>query len=135
MQVPPRESSSKSSFPNDTLDLGQILPNISHSLSGTGFLFGAGTSCEAGYPMMAEMTRWIMGALKQEERNLIDDVLSASNRSYDPNVGSPNIEEIADIVMAQGLTSSQKTLLELETRFRELILECILSVTSPNLDE
>jgi hypothetical protein len=46
-----------------TIDLKAILPNISSSLDGTGFLFGAGTSREAGYPMMAGLTRQVIAWL------------------------------------------------------------------------
>jgi hypothetical protein len=33
-----------------TIDLSAILQNVARTLDGTGFLFGAGTSREAGYP-------------------------------------------------------------------------------------
>ena len=50
-----------------SLDLATILPNITHSLEGTGFLFGAGTSVEAGYPMMSGLTRKVVGALTPQK--------------------------------------------------------------------
>ena len=34
-----------------TIDLSVILPIISQTLDGTGFIFGAGASREAGYPI------------------------------------------------------------------------------------
>ena len=45
------------------IELLTVLPNIASGLANTGFLFGAGTSVEAGYPMMPELTREIMKAL------------------------------------------------------------------------
>jgi hypothetical protein len=83
-----------------SLDLQAILPNISHSLDGTGFLFGAGTSCEAGYPMMPGLTREVVSDLKSDERAVLDEVLSAAGLSYDDAKATPNIEQLADLVIA-----------------------------------
>lgn len=117
-----------------TLDLATILPNIAHSLEGTGFLFGAGASVEAGYPMMSGLTRKVVGALATTERRALDEVLKSVGTAYDDAAGKPNIEEIADLVIAHAINSNKSQFIALETKLRELVVQVILSVKSPNLD-
>jgi hypothetical protein len=117
------------------IDLATILPNIS-SLERTGFLFGAGTSVEAGYPMMAELTRKVIGALASDERVLLDDALkvSGSGVAYNDSEAVPNIEELADLVMVHSINSHDARYSTLENRLRELVVQEILSVKTPQLD-
>jgi len=117
-----------------SLDLPTILPNITHSLEGTGFLFGAGTSAEAGYPMMSGLTRKVVGGLKPDERTVLDEVLKAVGSAYDDKAATPNIEELADLVIAHAINSKDARCATLETKFRELVVQEILSVKNPSLD-
>jgi len=117
-----------------SLDLATILPNITHSLEGTGFLFGAGTSAEAGYPMMSGLTRKVVGGLKPDERAVLDEVLKAVGSAYDDKAATPNIEELADLVIAHAINSKDARCATLETKFRELVVQEILSVKNPSLD-
>lgn len=116
------------------IDLQTILPNIPHSLDGTGFLFGAGTSREAGYPMMQELTRQVVGALTAGERSVLDGILAVNTITYDDTTASPNIEELSDYVIAHAINTNSPTSHSLENRFRELIVENLLSHTIPSLD-
>jgi hypothetical protein len=117
-----------------SLDLATILPNVSHSLESTGFLFGAGTSVEAGYPMMAGLTRKVVGALTPDERKVLDEVLAAVGGTYNDKDAKPNIEELSDLVIAHAINSNDRRCIALESRFRELIIQEILSVKTPDLD-
>ena len=117
-----------------SLDLATILPNITHSLEGTGFLFGAGTSVEAGYPMMSGLTRKVVGALKPGERAVLDEVLHAAGLLYNDMDAKPNIEELADLVIAHAINSNDARCTALENTFRELVVQEILSVKNPILD-
>lgn len=117
-----------------SLDLATILPNITHSLEGTGFLFGAGTSVEAGYPMMSGLTRKVVRALTVDERTMLDEVLKAVGAAYDDAAATPNIEEIADLVIAHAINSKDARCTALETKLRELVIQEILSVKTPNVD-
>ena len=65
-----------------TIDLSIILPNIFQTLDGTGFIFGAGTSREAGYPMMPQLTRQVITALNSGERAVLDEVLKLPHRLF-----------------------------------------------------
>ena len=116
------------------LTLPQLLPNLSSGLDGSCFFFGAGTSVEAGYPMMSTLTREVVGALTTDQRTALDDALGFSGKSYDNSSASPNIEEIADIVIAQMINSGDVRFSALEARIRQLITDRILAVTSPTLD-
>ncbi|MEM9625952.1 MAG: SIR2 family protein [Pseudomonadota bacterium] len=117
-----------------SLALPVILPNISTSLDGTGFLFGSGTSYEAGYPMITGLTKSVVSGLNSSEREELDRVLDQNSLEYDESEGIPNIETIADIVISHQIQTGDQRLTQLETRFHDLILDCILSVEHPNLE-
>lgn len=114
--------------------LDSVLPNISQALNNTGFIFGAGASYEAGYPMMQSLTKNVIGALDSTERDTLDQVLDAANIVYDDNKGTPNIEDLADVVIAHHTNTNQPIYRNLENRFRQLILEMLLSIEKPSLD-
>jgi len=116
-----------------SISLQQLLPNLQSSLDGTGFIFGARTSREAGYPMMVGLTRSVISALLAGERATLDEALAVSDITYDEHSASPNIEQIADVVIAHLINSGEKRFSELEQRLRALILECILSIENPDL--
>jgi hypothetical protein len=46
------------------LSLNQLLPSAGQSLEGIGFLFGAGASYEAGYPLMSTLTQQVVAKLR-----------------------------------------------------------------------
>ena len=117
-----------------TIDLSSILPNVAQTLDGTGFLFGAGTSREAGYPMMPQLTHEVVSALNSGERTVLDEVLKLAGETYDDANATPNIEQLSDLVIAHWTNSGDPRFSRLESRLRDLILERILSVTHPNLD-
>ena len=116
------------------IDLSTILPNVAHTLDGTGFLFGAGTSREAGYPMMPQLTREVIGALDSAQRSVLDEVLKLAGETYDDTKATPNIEQLSDLVIAHWTNSGDARFSGLESRLRELILTRILAVKSPTLD-
>ncbi|WP_082717311.1 MULTISPECIES: SIR2 family protein [Burkholderia] len=116
------------------LGIDDLLPSLAQSLEGIGFLFGAGASREAGYPMMAQLTRNVVGCLSSAERVALDTVLSTAGRVYDDASATPNIEELADFTIAHALNSGEATYQALEERFRELIVSSLLGVVDPVLD-
>lgn len=116
------------------IELSTVLPSIGSGLNNVGFLFGAGTSFEAGYPMMPGLTREVVGGLMAGERAALDEALAAEGLAYDPASGEPNIELIADRVMAHAVNSGDPRFTTLEARLRVLVTEVILGVTHPTLD-
>jgi hypothetical protein len=117
-----------------TIGLAAVLPNLSNGLDGTGFLFGAGSSVEAGYPVMTDLTRTVVSALCQSDRAMLDEALHAATSKYDDTTGEPNVELLADMVMAHAIKSGEARFFALEARMRDLVTEVILAVTSPQLE-
>jgi hypothetical protein len=116
------------------IDLKVMLPNLAHTLDGSGFLFGAGSSVEAGYPLMPGLTRDVISGLKPDELADLDDALVVANEKYDATTGTPNIEQIADLVIAHGIASQESRFVDLERRLRDLVLQRILNVSNPNIE-
>lgn len=114
------------------LSLDQLLPNLGQSLNGTGFLFGAGASFQAGYPLMTTLTRQVISGLDSNEAAALAKVLAAAGRVYDDVAATPNIEELADLTIAHSLNSGDAKYTNLELRMRELIVHALLSITAPD---
>lgn len=98
-----------------------------------GFLFGAGTSFESGYPLVAGLTKDVVGALDSEKRAVLDEVLAAFGTVYDDDNGTPNIEEISDMVIEHHTNSQQERFSALKERIRNLVRDVILGVQNPDL--
>lgn len=117
-----------------SLGLNHLLPNLAHSLDGVGFLFGAGASFEAGYPLMGTLTSAVVSRLGASERACLDSVLNAVGRNYDDAKSLPNIEELSDLMIAHSINSGDAAASALEERFRELIVDEMLGVSALCLD-
>lgn len=103
------------------------------SIDGLGFLFGAGTSFESGYPLVSGLTTQVIDALDSVNRATLDSILEASGNPYNPETGTPNIEEIADLVVQHHLESNQDNSATLKGKLRELVRDAILGVTEPDI--
>ena len=114
------------------VDLNTILPGIANSLDGIGFLFGAGTSYESGYPLMPALTKSVVGNLFPSARADMDEVLAAFGKAYDDSTGTPNIEQLSDMVVAQETKTKEARFRALETDFRRLTLDHLFSVLRPD---
>ena len=114
------------------VNLNTILPSIGKSLDGIGFLFGAGTSYESGYPLMPALTQSVVSNLTPAARAVMDEVLAPSGSTYDDITGTPNIERLSDMVVEQETKSGDVRFRDLEAEFRRLTLDHLFSVTSPD---
>jgi hypothetical protein len=115
------------------LTIDQLLPNLGQSINGTGFIFGAGASFQAGYPLMTTLTRQVVAGLTAGEAADFATMLTASGKAYDDATATPNIEEIADLTIAHSLNTGDPRFSNLEQRLRELIVQSLLSVAAPDL--
>ncbi|MFC7291186.1 SIR2 family protein [Hirschia litorea] len=93
------------------------------------FLFGAGTSFEAGYPLISGLTVSVLGGLSPDENNNLSEVFTALKI----DVNTLNIEEISDCVLKHYIESQDIRFFYLMDRIRSLISEVILDVSNPNL--
>lgn len=115
------------------ITLSQLFPGIETGLNRIGFLFGAGTSKEAGYPLMGDLTITVVSNLGPALRTTLDEILAAKALTYDPASGTPNIEIISDFVTEYFVTTQDPRYGDLESEIRKLIVDVILSVKSPDI--
>lgn len=113
--------------------LSQLFPAIETGLNEIGFLFGAGTSKEAGYPLMGDLTQAVVSKLPSHLKATLDEILTAKTLAYDPATGTPNIEILSDLVTEYSVTTQESKYGDLEAEIRKLIVEKILSVQTPDL--
>ena len=113
--------------------IDQYVPKVGNSIDGVGFLFGAGTSYEAGYPLINELTKQVIGSLTAGQRALLDDVLGKSDLTYDHETALPNIESLADTVTAYAIQTRDGDAQALIDAIRSSITDCILSVQTPDI--
>lgn len=113
--------------------LSQLFPGIETGLNKIGFLFGAGTSKEAGYPLMGDLTKTVVSNLPSPLKGVLDEILNAKALTYDSATGTPNIEILSDLVTEYFVTTQESKYGDLESDIRRLIVDAILSVTTPDL--
>lgn len=115
------------------MSIEEYVPKTGTSIDNVGFLFGAGTSFESGYPLVAGLTRQVVGALPSNERAAMDAVLASSGVTYDDASGLPNIEEISDLVIEHFTNSQLEEYRVLKEKIRELVRDAILGVVDPDI--
>ena len=116
-----------------SLTISQLFPGIGTGLNRIGFLFGAGTSKEAGYPLISELTQTVVSHLSSTHRETLDEILNAKKLTFDTIRGEPNIENLSDLVTEYFISTQKPKYGDLEKEIRKLIVETILSITSPDL--
>ena len=118
-----------------SFSLSQLFPGIDNGLNQIGFLFGAGTSKEAGYPLMSDLTKIVVSSLSKNSKSAFEEVLSQKELVYDAATGVPNIEIISDFVIEASITAPARRYEQLEKEIRTQITETFLSIDSPNLSD
>lgn len=115
------------------MKIEDFVPKTKTSIDNIGFLFGAGTSFESGYPLVAGLTKQVVGALPANERAAMDEVLAAAGSTYDDATGIPNIETISDLVIEYHINSQQERFRFLKEKIRELVRDAILGIAKPDM--
>lgn len=115
------------------LSIEEFVPKVGTSIDNLGFLFGAGTSFESGYPLVSGLTQSVVGALIGTDRAAMDEVLGASDLVYNDTHGSPNIEEISDLVIAHHANNPLPRFQLLIEKIRNLVRDVILGVPNPDI--
>lgn len=81
---------------------------------------------------MTTLTRQVVDGLTTSEAVDFAAVMAAAGLVYDDTKAMPNIEEIADFTIAHSLNSGDARYTNLEVRIRQLIVQSLLSVASPD---
>ncbi len=115
------------------MSIEEFVPKTKTSIDNLGFLFGAGTSFESGYPLVTGLTKSVVAALTATDRTAMDEILAASGLTYDGANGLPNIEEISDLVIAHHANNPLPKYQLLKEKIRELVRDVILGVTNPDI--
>ncbi len=117
-----------------------IIPNFNQGMRGVGFLFGAGTSFEAGYPLSNILTMQVINALSTTERNLIEQVINNHNKvhakDYSLSGNQPDIEVLLNILYSaiNGPFIQQiDELTKLERSIKHKIVNEITGVINPDI--
>lgn len=124
-----------------SFELEDFFPNATQGLSNIGFLFGAGASVKAGYPLMRKLTVEVIAKLAQGEVDLLDSLVEKSlSKKIDKVNGDPDIEVILDITEAALFAVDNKDtvynkLISVQASIREKIVEVLSSTTKPYLDD
>lgn len=80
-------------------ELVDIFPNASQGIRGIGFIFGAGASHQAGYPLLQGLTTSVFDRIGTETFELLSSLVKKSlNKDIDKSNGNPDIEIISDII-------------------------------------
>ena len=118
-----------------SFSISQLFPGIETGLNRIGFLFGAGTSKDAGYPLMGDLTKTVVSNLDAPNRAILDEILTVKGIDYDDTSGDPNIEVLSDLVTEYFVATQDAKYSDLESAIRALIVETILSVKTPDLSD
>ena len=115
--------------------LPQLFPGIETGLNQIGFLFGAGTSKEAGYPLMGDLTKQVVESLTFASKSALEEILAQKQITYNAEEGSPNIEIISDLVIEASINTQKPSYSTVETEIRRSISDVILSNKDPDLTD
>lgn len=123
-----------------SFSIEDIFPSAKSGFQNIGFIFGAGTSKKAGYPLMDELTTSVFKELNEEQFNLISNLVYNNLKiTINRNTVNPNIEEISDILESTIINISQESDKEkyilLRNLLREKIINLFLSINNPYIND
>lgn len=114
--------------------LSDLFPNANTGLSQIGFVFGAGTSISAGYPLTNELTILVFNRLTPDEIELIEKILKVESLSLNRLNGEPDIEVLSDILNKAKANGGYTGIEPLIENIRKHIVDVINEVAAPNLE-
>lgn len=116
-----------------------LIPTFSKGFCKVGFLFGAGTSFEAGYPLMANLTNSVLSQLEPSDLNIIQTAIENYNNEfltkYNIKTNVPDIEQLINMVcsLKTSCNGYYNTCRNLECKIKDLIYQNLKGVSNPNL--
>lgn len=115
------------------ITLNDFFPNSNTGLSQIGFLFGAGSSFAAGYPLTKELTISVLEELNPKEIKLIESILKEEQEDFDKSKGIPDIELLSDLLNKARITGAYSGVELLIDSIRKNIVDVINKIDNPNL--
>ncbi len=117
-----------------------IIPTIKTGLSNVGFLFGAGTSHEAGFPLTLGLTKSVIENLDNANATHLQSILDAENRingTKDSLIEGkfPDIERILNLVLGHKYSTTGDELeksTKLEKDIKDSIVKELTSINNPD---
>ncbi|MHA1426767.1 MAG: SIR2 family protein [Candidatus Helarchaeota archaeon] len=103
--------------------LTDLFPNADMGLSNIGFLFGAGSSKEAGFPLTIELTKNVTESLSQTDLETLKTILETDGITYDFKAGVPDIETIADVIYKYKHMNPNPQTIVLEQSIKEKVVD------------
>lgn len=119
---------------NAAITLIDLFPNAEMGLHNIGFLFGAGTSYAAGYPLTSKLTTDVLASLRKEELDLLYNLLDKEGLELKPKIGSPDIELISDIINKHKNIGGIKNIDSLISNIKSSIIDCLKSISNVNYE-
>lgn len=116
------------------ITLADLLPNANTGLSQIGFVFGAGSSFAAGYPLTFQLTITVLGRLSSVEIELVKTILNAEGVTLNISKGEPDIEVLSDILNKAKASGGYSGIENLIESIRKHIVDVINEVANPNLE-
>ena len=116
-----------------------IIPTFSKGFCNVGFLFGAGTSFEAGFPLMADLTSNTFLYLDTNDINIIKTILEnyneIENTTYNTTNNLPDVELLLNLIVNFKNTSGYSyKCFKLEQKIKQLVCGFLRDVRNPNLE-
>lgn len=117
-----------------------IIPTIDKGFSNVGFLFGAGTSFEAGYPLMTGLTNAIFQQLDNSDKDIIETAVNLYNNSnrtkYNLENKIPDIELLLNMLIGLKLTQNgyYTFAYRLEQKIKQLISNYLRNILPTNIE-
>lgn len=117
-----------------------IIPTINNGLSNVGFLFGAGTSFEAGYPLMSGLTTTVFSKLDDNDKGIIETAINFHNEAnqtkFNIENNIPDIELLLNIIkdLQTGKSGYYSTVYKLEQKIKQLIFDTLKNINNYNLN-
>ncbi|OLA95070.1 MAG: hypothetical protein BHW64_00550 [Candidatus Melainabacteria bacterium LEY3_CP_29_8] len=122
------------------LEKETIIPTINKGFCNVGFLFGAGTSFEAGYPLMSGLTTIIFSKLDDNDKGIIETALKFHNKANQTNFNIenniPDIELLLNIIkdLQTGKSGYFSVIYKLEQKIKQLIFGTLKNINPSNLN-
>lgn len=116
------------------ITLADLLPNANTGLSQIGFVFGAGSSFAAGYPLTYQLTISVFQRLSKDEMSLVETILKEESVSLNIAKGEPDIEVLSDILNKAKVSGGYTGIESLIESIRKHVVDVINEVAAPNLE-